>query len=58
MEQKIIKHLDLLIERYPNLSVCKEDIEKHINCLRQFMPQRESYLFAVMVVLLLILNIL
>ena len=28
LEKKIQKHTDLLIERYPNLEVCKEDIEK------------------------------
>lgn len=28
LETKIQKHLDLLIERYPKLSVCKDDIEK------------------------------
>lgn len=26
MESKLLKHIDLLIERYPCLSVCKEDI--------------------------------
>jgi D-sedoheptulose 7-phosphate isomerase len=28
MEQKLIKHIDLLIERYPSLSACYEDIVK------------------------------
>lgn len=28
LTERIQKHLDLLIERYPALSVCKEDIEK------------------------------
>lgn len=28
LEKKIQKHIDLLIERYPNLEVCKDDIEK------------------------------
>ena len=28
LEAKIQKHLDLLIDRYPELSVCKDDIEK------------------------------
>lgn len=26
MEQRILKHVDLLVERYPALSVCREDI--------------------------------
>lgn len=28
LESKILKHLDLLINRYPELDVCKDDIEK------------------------------
>ena len=28
LEKRIQKHVDLLIERYPNLEKCKEDIEK------------------------------
>ncbi len=28
LEVKIQKHLDLLIDRYPQLSICKDDIEK------------------------------
>lgn len=28
LEKRIQKHLDLLVERYPNLEVCKDDIEK------------------------------
>lgn len=28
MEERISKHLDLLIERYPQLCVCRDDIEK------------------------------
>lgn len=35
MEVKLVKHLDLLIERYPNLSVCKGDIEKAYNLLEE-----------------------
>ena len=29
LEAKTQKHLDLLVDRYPQLSVCKEDIKKH-----------------------------
>lgn len=35
MEGKLVKHLDLLIERYPILSVCKDDIEKAYDLLEE-----------------------
>lgn len=33
MEEKLLKHIDLLVERYPALKECKEDIVKAYNCL-------------------------
>lgn len=35
MENKINKHIDILIERYPSLNVCKNDIQTAFNILRQ-----------------------
>ena len=35
MENKLMKHVDMLMERYPSLSVCKEDIIKAYECLEE-----------------------
>ena len=35
MEINLMKHVDLLIERYPMLEVCKNDIIKSYDCLEE-----------------------
>ena len=35
MEGKLVKHIDLLLERFPNLLVCKDDIEKAYDLLEE-----------------------
>ena len=47
MEEKLIKHIDTLINRYPNLIVCKDSVIKAY----------ENYWFVVMEVVHLTLSI-
>ena len=35
MEGKLVKHINLLLERFPNLLVCKDDIEKAYDLLEE-----------------------
>lgn len=46
MEQRIGKHLDTLIERYPRLSVCRSDIEKAYRILEECYESDHKLLIA------------
>lgn len=46
LEKRIQKHVDLLIERYPSLEVCKEDIEKAYRILEECYENDHKLLIA------------
>ena len=46
MEQRLMKHVDLLVERYPKLVVCKDDIIKAYNIIEEAYENDHKLLIA------------